>query len=244
MKNQTKEKHYTGSIKDCIDGSARCLVKPSDRVRITKTHRAGINQYAACEGDTFVITKVVDDQIPYGRWLQPSGVLAASELKLDPNYCTLITPEECGAPAGSEKYQEPTTLRSVTIDVSNPEAAHKAVDDALAEYQEAQKIHWRDAEVEDAKRRAMEIMAILCEQGISMVWKIWSRPENPCIVLDCNYGALETRAMTHGYPANYTRTTFAKNADFNIWVGKCACLYKLIDKPIPDAIMRGIEADA
>lgn len=74
------ENHNTGTI----NSSARyCLAKPGDKVRITKTHRAGIRQYAACEGDTFIITKVTDDQIPYGRWLQPSGVLAASELKPD-----------------------------------------------------------------------------------------------------------------------------------------------------------------
>lgn len=111
------ENHNTGTI----NSSARyCLVKPGDKVRITKTHRAGIHQYAACEGDTFVITKVVDDQIPYGRWLQPSGMLAVRELKLDPNCCTLITPEECGTPAATP---EPTTLRSVTIDVSDPSTA-------------------------------------------------------------------------------------------------------------------------
>lgn len=123
------ENHDTSTI----NNSARyCLVKPGDKVRITKTHRAGIHQYLACEGDTFVITKVVDDQIPYGRWLQPSGMLAVRELKLDPNCCTLLTSEECGVPAATP---EPTTLRSVTIDVSDPKAAHKAVDDACAEYQ-------------------------------------------------------------------------------------------------------------
>lgn len=124
MENQTKEGHNTGTInssaRDCM---GYCLAKPGDQVRIAKTHRAGIRQYAACEGDTFVITKVVDDRIPYGRWLQPSGVLAARELKLDPSCCTLLTPEECGAPAGNT---EPTTLRSVLIDVSDPKAAHKA----------------------------------------------------------------------------------------------------------------------
>lgn len=105
------ENHNTSTI----NSSARyCLVKPGDKVRITKTHRAGIHQYLACEGDTFVITKVTDDQIPYGRWLQPSGVLAASELKLDPNCCTLLTPAVT---------PEPTTLRSVTIDVSDPSTA-------------------------------------------------------------------------------------------------------------------------
>lgn len=40
------ENHDTGTI----NSSARyCLVKPGDKVRITKTHRAGIRQYAACE---------------------------------------------------------------------------------------------------------------------------------------------------------------------------------------------------
>lgn len=38
--------HNTGTI----NSSARyCLAKPGDKVRITKTHRAGIRQYAACE---------------------------------------------------------------------------------------------------------------------------------------------------------------------------------------------------
>lgn len=99
------ENHDTSTI----NNSARyCLVKPGDKVRITKTHRAGIHQYLACEGDTFVITKVVDDQIPYGRWLQPSGMLAVRELKLDPNCCTLLTSEECGVPAAvhSDSFDE------------------------------------------------------------------------------------------------------------------------------------------
>lgn len=116
------ENHDTSTI----NSSARyCLAKPGDKVRITKTHRAGIHQYLACEGDTFIITKVTDDQIPYGRWLQPSGMLAIRELKLDPNCCTLLTPEECVAPAATP---ESTTLRSVTIDVRDPKASHKAVD--------------------------------------------------------------------------------------------------------------------
>lgn len=42
------ENHDTSTI----NSSARyCLAKPGDKVRITKTHRAGIHQYAACEGD-------------------------------------------------------------------------------------------------------------------------------------------------------------------------------------------------
>lgn len=146
------ENHDTSTI----NSSARYyLAKPGDKVRITKTHRAGIRQYATCEGDTFVITKVTDDQIPYGRWLQPSGVLAASELKLDPNYCTLLTPEECEAPAATP---EPTTLRSVTIDVSDPRAAHKAVDDACAEYQASQTSHWNTAETCSAKLSARKLL--------------------------------------------------------------------------------------
>lgn len=132
-----------------INSSARyCLAKPGDKVRITKTHWAGIRQYLACEGDTFVITKVTDDQIPYGRWLQPSGVLAAKELKLDPNCCTLLTPAVT---------PEPTTLRSVTIDVRNPKAAHKAVDDACAEYLSGQMIHWSTEEICSAKLSARKV---------------------------------------------------------------------------------------
>ena len=51
------ENHDTSTI----NSSARyCLVKPGDKVRITKTHwpARAMRQYSACEGDTFVITKV------------------------------------------------------------------------------------------------------------------------------------------------------------------------------------------
>ena len=238
MSNYTKELHRANDpIKDDM---GYCLAKPGDRVRITKTHRAGIRQYAACEGDTFVITKVVDNQIPYGRWLQPSGVLAASELKLDPNCCALITPEECGAPASST---EPTTLRSVTIDVSDPKAAHKAVDDACAEYQASQKIRWSNAETESAKQNALGMMATLCEQGISMVWFIASAPDYRYVCLECNRGTSDSWAESHGYSSNCVQITFDEKAEFNEWIGRYACLCKLMGEEPTDSIMRGIKID-
>lgn len=210
--------------------------KPGDRVRITKTHRAGKNQYSACEGDTFVITKVVDSQILYGRWLQPSGVLAASELKLDPNCYVLIAPEECGAPTSST---EPTTLRSVTIDVSDPKAAHKAVDDACAEYEDSQKIRWNNVVTESAKQNALSMMATLCEQGISMIWII----KNRSVILDCSYGTHDTWAKSHGYSFNYAKVTFNENAVFNEWIGRFVCLCKLMGETPSDFIMRGINVE-
>lgn len=234
------EKHYTGSAKDC---TGYYLAKPGDRVRITKTHRASINRYAACEGDTFVITKVVDDRIPYGRWLQPSGVLAASELKLDPDCCTLITPEECGAPAGSEKCPEPTTLRSITVDVGDPKAAHKAVDDACAEYQASQMIHWSTAEVCSAKLSAQKMMATLCEQGISMVWFIESDPDRRRVCLECDNGTPGSWAKSHGYFSNYVQITFNENVEFNEWIGRYACLCILMGEPVADIVMRSIKID-
>ena len=46
------ENHNTGTI----NSSARyCLVKPGDKVRITKTHRAGIHQFVFCVGFLFII---------------------------------------------------------------------------------------------------------------------------------------------------------------------------------------------
>lgn len=236
MSNYTKELHRANNpIKDDM---GYCLAKPGDRVRITKTHRAGIRQYAACEGDTFVITKVVDDQIPYGRWLQPSGVLAASELKLDPNCCALIAPEECGAPASRT---EPTTLRSVTIDVSDPKAAHKAVDDACAEYEDSQMTRWSTAEVCSAKLSARKMMATLCEQGISMIWNI--HPKNRSVILDCSYGTPDTWAKSHGYSTNYVQITFNENAEFNEWIGRYACLCALTGEYTADVVIRSIKID-
>lgn len=236
MSNYTKELHRANDpIKDDM---GYCLAKPGDRVRITKTHRAGIRQYAACEGDTFVITKVVDGQILYGRWLQPSGVLAASELKLDRNCCALIVPEECEAPASST---EPTTLRSVTIDVSDPKAAHKAVDDACAEYEDSQKIRWSNEVTESAKQNALSMMAALCEQGISMIWNI--HPKNQSVILDCSYGTHDTWAKSHGYSFNYAKVTFDENAVFNEWIGRFVCLCKLMGETPSDLIMRGIKID-
>lgn len=229
------ENHNTGtinsSVKDCM---GYCLAKPGDKVRITKTHRAGIRQYAACEGDTFVITKVTDDQIPYGRWLQPSGVLAASELKLDPNCCTLLTPAAT---------PEPITLRSVTIDVSDPKAAHKAVDDACAEYQASRTSRWSTAETCSAKLSARKMMATLCEQGISMVWFIESDPDLQHVCLECDNGTPDTWAKSHGCSTNYVQITFNENVDFDEWIGRYACLCALTGEPVADIVMRNIKID-
>lgn len=229
------ENHNTGtinsSVKDCM---GYCLAKPGDKVQITKTHRAGIRQYAACEGDTFVITKVTDDQIPYGRWLQPSGVLAASELKLDPNCCTLLTPAVT---------PEPTTLRSVTIDVSDPKAAHKAVDDACAEYQANRTSRWSTAETCSAKLSARKMVAPLYEQGVSMAWFIESDPDRRHVCLECNHGTPDTWAKSHGYSINYVQITFNENVDFDEWIGRYACLCALTGAPIADVVMRSIKID-
>ena len=223
--------HNTGTIKS----SARyCLVKPGDKVRITKTHRAGIRQYAACEGDTFVITKVTDDQIPYGRWLQPSGVLAASELKLDPNCCTLLTPAVT---------PDLTTLRSVTIDVRDPKAAHKAVDDACVEYLSGQMIHWSTEEICSAKLSARKMMTTLYEQGVSMVWFIESDLGRRHVCLECDNGTPDTWAKSHGYSANYVQITFNENVEFNEWIGRYACLCVLTGAHVADVVMRSIKID-
>lgn len=221
--------HNTGTI----NSSARyCLVKPGDKVRITKTHRAGIRQYAACEGDTFVITKVTDDQIPYGRWMQPSGVLAASELKLDPNCCTLLTPAVT---------PDLTTLRSVTIDVRDPKAAHKAVDDACVEYLSGQMIHWSTEEICSAKLSARKMMTTLCEQGVSMVWFIESDLGRRHVCLECDNGTPDTWAKSHGYSANYVQITFNENVEFNEWIGRYACLCALTGEPVADIVMHSIK---
>lgn len=218
------------------DTMGYCLIKPGDRLRITKTHLA--DQYVAYEGDTFVITKVVDDKIPYGRRLQPSGVLAASEQELDPNCCALIAPEECGAPASSTEL---TTLRSVTIDVSDPKAAHKAVDEACAEYEGSQKIRWNNVVTESAKQNALSMMTTLCEQGISMIWLI--HPKDQSVILDCSYGTHDTWAKSHGYSFNYAKVTFDENAVFNEWIGRFVCLCKLMGEEPVDFIMRGIKIE-
>ena len=221
--------HNTGTI----NSSARyCLVKPGDKVRITKPHRAGIRQYAACEGDTFVITKVTDDQIPYGRWLQPSGVLAASELKLDPNCCTLLTPAVT---------PDLTTLRSVTIDVRDPKAAHKAVDDACVEYLSGQMIHWSTEEICSAKLSARKMMTTRCEQGVSMVWFIESDLGRRHVCLECDNGTPDTWAKSHGYSANYVQITFNENVEFNEWIGRYACLCALTGEPVADIVMHSIK---
>ena len=218
-----------------INSSARyCLAKPGDKVRITKTHwpARAMRQYSPCEGDTFVITKVVDNQIPYGRWLQPSGVLAAKELKLDPNCCTLLT---------SAVTPEPTTLRSVTIDVSDPKAAHKAVDDACAEYLSGQMIHWSTEEICSAKLSAQKMMTTLCEQGVSMVWFIESDLGRRHVCLECDNGTPDTWAKSHGYSANYVQITFNENVEFNEWIGRYACLCALTGEPVADIVMHSIK---
>ena len=50
-----------------------------------------------------------------------------------------------------------------------------------------------------------------------------------------------TSATAHNYPVDYAKTIFAKNAEFNEWIGRFICLCKLMGKTPSDYIMRGIE---
>lgn len=87
----------------------------------------------------------------------------------------------------------------------------------------------------------MEMMMVLCGQGISVVWKICPQQNDRCVFLDSSCGSSDTSATAHNYPVDYAKTIFAKNAEFNEWIGRFICLCKLMGKTPSDYIMRGIE---
>lgn len=121
--------------------------------------------------------------------------------------------------------------------------AHKAVDDACAEYEDSQKIRWNNVVTESAKQNALSMMATLCEQGISMIWIIHPTLKNRSVILDCGYGTHDTWAKSHGYSFNYAKVTFNENAVFNEWIGRFVCLCKLMGETPSDFIMRGINVE-
>lgn len=117
------------------------------------------------------------------------------------------------------------------------------MDDACAEYQASQTIHWSTAETCSAKLSARRMMAPLCEQGVSMVWFIESDPGRRHVCLECDNGTPDTWAKSHGYSTNYVQITFNENVEFNEWIGRYACLCVLTGTHVADVVMRNIKID-
>lgn len=93
------------------------------------------------------------------------------------------------------------------------------------------------------KTERPEMMAPLCEQGVSMAWFIESDPDRRHVCLECDNGTPDTWAKSHGYSTNYVQITFNENVDFDEWIGRYACLCALTGTPIADVVMRNIKID-
>lgn len=131
------------------------------------------------------------------------------------------------------------TKIDITIDVTDKAGAHKAVEDAIAEYKK-KKAEWTGDELAQAEKLYKDYLAEFVNKGYIPVFTIGCHNmiflkvfENAhTIKFISNDDALE-------YIFNLSKhyfTSLTKDDVFNETIGKVVCLCKALDKPIPDFI--------
>lgn len=122
---------------------------------------------------------------------------------------------------------------TVEIDPSNPRAAHAAVSDAVSAYKKKQR-EWTDEEIEQAKHLSRDLILKLWDAGCDIVIlynaNIEVRAHRP-------YGdSSRLPAARFGGLNSYTACP-SGNDIFNEHIGKCVCLCKLTNTPVPKFII-------
>ena len=122
---------------------------------------------------------------------------------------------------------------TIEIDPANPTAAHAAVSDAISAYKKKQR-EWTDEEIEQAKFLSRDL-----------ILKLWDAGCDIAIVYNAN---IEVRAYKpygdnsrlpsarFGGLNSYTACPIG-NDIFNEHIGKCVCLCKLTNTPVPKFII-------
>ena len=113
---------------------------------------------------------------------------------------------------------------TVTIDPTNPRAAHKAVDAAIRAYRIEQQ-DWTADEVNQAKELSRELVLKLWDAD-RMVW--YSVTGTATTFRACDGGTMDNPQEASCEPHG--------NDAYNVDIGKCVCLCKLTGTPIPEFI--------
>lgn len=114
---------------------------------------------------------------------------------------------------------------AIEIDPTNKEAAHKAVEKAIAEYNNKPK-DWTEEEIQQARRITEDLILNLHDDGLSPVFYYYKEFKKIICTLKV------------GNPFNdVTYRAFPKeNHIFNKHIGRCVAICHVAGKPVPDFI--------
>lgn len=113
-------------------------------------------------------------------------------------------------------------ILTLKVDLEHPDDAKFAIDEAVKVY-EADKIKWTEAEIEGAQHLAMSIMSRLCLDGYSIEW---FGSDGYIVAYIRAYGEADSKKSDC--------TFYASN--WNVWIAKCVCLCRAIDREVPKFI--------
>lgn len=136
----------------------------------------------------------------------------------------------------------PVRFKNLTLDLEYPESGIEAIKNLTKIYEKEKEeykktlFNWTEQEIEDAKMIALDRMNRLCCMGISFVWYC-----NECnygtTVLNTNFGFDVNVSKEYKYLCKRVKTKVHGNDVYNPWIGKCVCLCKFFNEPIPKFIL-------
>lgn len=117
---------------------------------------------------------------------------------------------------------------TLKVDLEHPDEAKFAIDAAVEAY-EADKLKWTEAELAEAKRLAMKIMAQLCLDGYDITWSVKVKLDYTTSVSVFLQDSLKNREW--GF-------CLLSNDKWKLWIAKCVCLCRATGREVPEFIIK------
>lgn len=118
---------------------------------------------------------------------------------------------------------------TLKVDLEYPEEAHHAIDEAVKAYK-SDELKWTEAEIAEAKRLALQIMARLCLDGYDIVFSAKTKTDHTTFIsVFLSKNLVSERKM--GF-------CMLSNDKWEIWIARCVCLCRAIGKYVPSFIIR------
>lgn len=117
---------------------------------------------------------------------------------------------------------------TLKVDLEHPDEAKFAIDAAVEAY-EADKLKWTEAELAEAKRLAMRIMAQLCLDGYDITWSVKVKLDYTTSVSVFLQDSLKNREW--GF-------CLLSNDKWKLWIAKCVCLCRATGREVPEFIIK------
>ena len=136
----------------------------------------------------------------------------------------------------------PVRFKNLTLDLEHPESGIETIKNLTKIYEKEKEeykkalFNWTEQEIEDAKLIAIDRMNMLCRRGVSIVW--YCNKVHGITMLSTNFGTVEgVECGCKPYHGRDVRTKVHGKDVYNPWIGKCVCLCKFFNEPIPKFIL-------